>query len=59
MNNQDLKFLSLPKDDTGIGTIFDPKLTTEDHKQAQTPIDPITGLLHNHQHGKVSSPKNK
>ena len=57
MNNQDLKFLSPPKDYTSIGTILDPKLTTEDRKQAQTPVDPTTGLLHNHQHGKVIMPK--
>ena len=30
---------------------------TEDRKQAQTPVDPTTGLLHNHQHGKVIMPK--
>ena len=57
MYNQDLKFSSLPKDYTSIGTILDPKLITEDHKQAQTPVDPTTGLLHNHQHGKVIMPK--
>ena len=56
MNNQDLKLSSLPKDYTSIGTILDPKLNTEDRKQAQTPIDPTTGLLHNHQHGKVIMP---
>ena len=57
MNNQGLKFLSPPKDYTSIGTIPDPKLTTEDRKQAQTPIDPTTGLVYNHQHGKVIMPK--
>ena len=57
MNNQDLKFSSLLEDCTSIGTILDPKLTTEDCKQAQTPVDPTTGLLHNHQHGKVIMPK--
>ena len=46
MNNQDLKFLSMPKDYTSIGMILDPKLTTKDCKQAQTPIDTTTGLLH-------------
>ena len=53
MNNQDLKFSSLPKDYTSIGTILDPKLMIEDRKQAQTPIDPTMGLLPNHQQGKV------
>ena len=57
MNNQDLKFLSPPKDYTSIGTILDPKLTKEERKQAQTPIDPTTGLLRNHQQGKVIMPK--
>ena len=57
MNNQDLKFSSPLKDYTSIGTILEPKLTTEDCKQAQTPVDPTTGLLHNHQHRKVIIPK--
>ena len=57
MNNQDLKFSAPPKDYTSIGTILDPKLTTEDCKQAQTPVDPTMGLLHNHQCGKVIMPK--
>ena len=57
MNNQDLKFSSPPKDYTNIGTILDPKLTTEDRKQAQTPVDSTTGLLHNHQREKVIMPK--
>ena len=57
MNNQDLKFSSPPKDYTSIGTILDPQLATEDCKQAQTPVDPTMGLLHNHQHGKVIMPK--
>ena len=52
MRNQDLKFSALPKDYTSIVTILDPKLTTQDRKQAQTPVDPTTGLLHNHQYGK-------
>ena len=29
-----------------MGTILEPKLTSQDHQQAQTPIDTITGLLH-------------
>ena len=53
MNNQDLNFSSLPKDYTSIGTILDPKLMIKDHKQDQTPIDPTTSLLHNHQQEKV------
>ena len=57
MNNQDLKFSAPPKDYTSIGIILDPKLTTQDCKQAQTPIDPTTGLLHNQQYGKVIMPK--
>ena len=52
MNNQDLKFSAPTKDNTSIGIILDPKLNTHDRKQAQTPIDPTTGLLHNHQYGK-------
>ena len=52
MNNQDLKFSAPPKDYTSIGTILDPKLITQDRKPAQTPVDPTTGLLHNHQYGK-------
>ena len=59
MNNQGLKFSSPPNDYTSIETILDPKLTTEDCKQAQTPVDPTTGLLHNYQHGKVIMPKIK
>ena len=47
MINQDLKFSAPPKDYTSIGTILDPKLTTQDHKQAQTPVDPTMVLLHN------------
>ena len=43
MNNQDLKVLSPPIDYTSIGNILDPKLTTKDHEQTQTPIDPTTG----------------
>ena len=31
-----------------MGTILDPKLTSQDHKQAQTPVDTTTGLLHIH-----------
>ena len=57
MNNQDLKFSSPLKDYTSIGTILNPKLMTQDRKQAQTPVDPTTGLLHNTQHGKVIMPK--
>ena len=57
LNKQDLKFLSQPKDYTSIETILDPKLFTEVRKQAQTPVDPTTGLLHNHQHGKVIMPQ--
>ena len=57
MNNQDLKFSSPLKDYTSIRTILDPKLTTEDGKQAQTPVDQTTDLLHNHQRGKVIMPK--
>ena len=52
MNNQDLKFSAPTKDYTSIGTILDPKLNTQDRKQAQTLVDPTTGLLHNHQYGK-------
>ena len=47
MNNQDPKFSAPPKDYTNIETILDPKLRTQDHKQAQTPGDTSTGLLHN------------
>ena len=57
MNNQDLKFSATPKDYTSIGTICDPKLITQDRKQAETPVDPTTGLLCNHQYGKVIMPK--
>ena len=56
MNNQDLKFSAPPKDNTIIGTILDPKLMSQDRKQAQTPIDPTTGLSHNQQYGKVIMP---
>ena len=56
MNNQDLKFSAPPKDYTCIGTILDPKLSTQDRKQAQTPVDPTMGLLHNQQYGKVIMP---
>ena len=57
MNNQDLKFSAPPKDYTSSGAILDPKLTTQDRKQAQTPVDPTTGLLRNQQYGKVIMPK--
>ena len=57
MNNQDLKFSATPNDYTSIGTILDPKRTTQDHKLAQTPVDPTTGLLCNQQYGKVIMPK--
>ena len=30
-----------------MGTILEPKLTSQDRQQAQTPIDSMTGLLHN------------
>ena len=56
MNNQDLKFSALPKDYTNIGTILDPKLRTQDRKQAQTPVDTTMGLLHNPRYGKVIIP---
>ena len=47
MNNQDLKFSAPPKDYTNIGTMLDPKLRTQDRKQAQTPVDTTMGLLNN------------
>ena len=56
MNNQDPKFLTLPKDYTNIATILDPKLSTQDRKQAQTAVDTTTGLLHNPRYGKVVIP---
>ena len=34
-----------------MGTILEPKLTSQDRQQAQTPIDTITGLLHIHHVG--------
>ena len=36
---------------TNMGTILEPKLTSQDHHQAQTPRDFMTGLLHVSQHG--------
>ena len=56
MNNQDLKFIAPLKDYTNIGTILDPKLRTQDHKQAQEPFDTTMGLLHNPRYGKVIIP---
>ena len=40
-----------------MGTIIEPKLTSQDRKQAQTPVDTIVGLLHVHQYDKVIMPK--
>ena len=34
-----------------MGTILEPKLTSQDHQQAQTPVDTILGLLHMHHVG--------
>ena len=47
MNNQDPKFSAPPKDYTNIETILDPKLRTQDRKQAQTPVGTSMGLFHN------------
>ena len=56
MNNQDPKFSAPPKDYTNIETILDPKLRTQDHKHAQTPVGTSTGLFHNSRYGKVIIP---
>ena len=56
MNNQDPKFSAPPKDYTNIDTILDPKLRTQDRKQAHTPVGTSTGLFHNPRYGKVIIP---
>ena len=43
--------LHLVIDYTNMGTIYTPKLTSQDHHQAQTPGDWMTGLLHVKHHG--------
>ena len=42
---------------TSIGTILDPKLTSQDRKQAQTPDDPPLGLLQTTCYDKVIMPE--
>ena len=37
--------------------MLDPKLTSQDRKQAQTPVDPTTGLLRHPHYDKVIMPK--
>ena len=56
MNNQDPKFSALLKDYTNIMTILDPKLRTQDRKQAQTPVGTSSGLFIIHDMGRSSYP---
>ena len=56
MNNQDPKFSALLTDYTNMKTILDPKLRTQDRKQAQTPAGTSSGLFMIHDTGRPSYP---
>ena len=56
MNNQDPKFSAPLKDYTNITTILDPKLMTQDRKQAQTPVGTSSALFIIHDMGRSSYP---
>ena len=56
MNNQDPKFSAPLKDYTNIKTTRDPKLRTQDRKQAQTPVGTSSGLFMIHDMGRSSYP---
>ena len=45
MNNQDPKFSAPLEDYTNIKVILDPKVRTQDCKQAQTPAGTSSGLF--------------
>ena len=47
-SNKDQKFTAHQTIHYYMGTILDPKLTSQYRKQAQIPVDTTTGLLHIH-----------